>query len=244
MRYLITFSYDGSKYQGYQKQPSMNTIQDEIEKVLFKLAHEKCVSIHASGRTDAGVHAFNQKAHFDLDENINLDKLKHSINSMLPNDIYVKKVELVKDEFHARFYVKRKEYIYKINIGEYNPIEKNYVYQLNRSLNINNIKEALLYLKGTHDFKSFTKSNNEKEDYIRTIFKADMMLENNQIIFSFIGTGFLRYQIRNMVGTLLEIGLEVRKPKDIKEILEAKDRRCAGKIAPSCGLYLKDVYYE
>ena len=122
MRYLITFSYDGSKYQGYQKQPSMNTIQDEIEKVLFKLAHEKCVSIHASGRTDAGVHAFNQKAHFDLDENINLDKLKHSINSMLPSDIYVKKVELVKDEFHARFDVKRKEYIYKINIGEYNPI--------------------------------------------------------------------------------------------------------------------------
>ena len=118
MRYLITFSYDGSVYKWYQKQPKTKTIQGEIEKVLRKINGSKAVKIHASGRTDAGVHAISQKAHFDLKKEIDPDKLKHSMNSLLPGDIYIKDIEVVSDIFHARFNVKAKEYIYKINMDE------------------------------------------------------------------------------------------------------------------------------
>ena len=131
MRYFITFSYDGTNYKGFQKQPGKRTIQNVIEEILFKLNGEHEVSISATGRTDAGVHALNQKAHFDLNRDIEESKLKDSLNKMLPADIYVKSVEKTSDDFHARFCVKAKEYIYKINMGEYNPLKYNYEYQLN-----------------------------------------------------------------------------------------------------------------
>ena len=172
MRYLITFSYDGSKYKGYQKQPNEVTIQGELER--------------ASGRTDAGVHALNQKAHFDLDINITSEKLKIALNSLLPGDIYVKEVEEVDSDFHARFNVKEKEYIYKINVGEYNPLEKDYIYQCNKELDIDKMKEAIKYFEGTHDFKSFTKNNDEKDDYVRTIIKTGITIENDIITISFL----------------------------------------------------------
>lgn len=246
MRYLITFSYDGSKYKGYQKQPYERTIQGEVEKVLQKLNHNQSVSIHASGRTDAGVHAINQKAHFDLEQDVTLDRLKHSMNCLLPKDIYVKKIEKVKPDFHARFCVRAKEYVYQLNMGEYNPIEKDYVCQWNKKLDIIEMERAMKFLEGTHDFRSFTKTD-EKEDYVRTIVSTNLICDTkdiNQISLIFVGTGFLRYQVRNMVGTLVEIGEGKRKSREILEILEAKDRRKAGITAPACGLYLKDVYYN
>lgn len=246
MRYLITFSYDGSKYKGYQKQLNERTIQDEVEKVLSQINNDK-VSISASGRTDAGVHALNQKAHFDLKKDIDEERLKYSINSMLPDDIYVKKVEKVADDFHARFDVTAKEYVYKINMGEYNPIQKDYVLQYNKKLDIIEIERALKYLEGRHDFRAFTKVDEEKESYVRTIINATITrnLKNvNEIEISFLGDGFLRYMVRNMVGTLIEIGSGNRKCEDIVYILSSKDRKNAGKIAPACGLYLKDVIYR
>jgi len=246
MRYLMVFSYDGSKYYGYQKQPKKKTIQGEIEKVLKKINSEQKVDIHASGRTDAGVHALNQRAHFDMETKMTPDKLKHSINSLLPTDIYVKEIKEVEDDFHARFNVKAKEYIYKINMGEYDPIEKDYIYQYNKKLDVVEMERALKYLEGTHDFKSFTKADEEKEDFVRTIVQTTFIrdLKNvNKISISFLGTGFLRYMVRNMVGTLIEIGEGKYKSEDIIRILEAKDRRKAGITAPPEGLYLRDVYY-
>lgn len=246
MRYLMTFSYDGSKYQGYQKQPNGKTVQEEIEKALFKIASNKIITIHASGRTDAGVHAINQKAHFDLDHKIEIDRLKHSLNSMVPNDIYIKKIEMVENDFHARFDVTSKEYIYKLNMGEYNPIEKDYVFQCCEKLNTNEMMRGLKYLEGTHDFRSFTKVEEEK-DFERTIIRTNLLIDSknkNLITFVFVGTGFLRYQVRNMVGTLIEIGKGKKKSTDIINILEAKDRRKAGITAPSSGLYLNNVDYS
>lgn len=245
MRYLITFAYDGSKYSGYQKQPDVRTVQDELEKALTEM-NKKEVNISASGRTDAGVHAINQKAHFDLKIKITPDKLKLALNSLIPNDIYVKNVEEVDKEFHARFNVRAKEYIYKINMGEYNPIEKDYVFQYCKKLDIVEIERALKYLEGTHDFKSFTKADDEREDYVRNIIQTNLLrdIKNvNQIVISFVGTGFMRYQVRNMVGLLIEIGEGKRKSEEVLDILEAKDRRKAGITAPPEGLYLKDVYY-
>ncbi len=246
MRYFITFAYDGSKYKGYQKQPKQKTVQGEIEKALKKINSEEKVDIHASGRTDAGVHAYNQKAHFDLNTDIAPEKLKDGLNSLIPDDIYIRTVETVDDDFHARYNVKAKEYIYKINMDEYDPIERNYVYQYNRRLDIVEIERALKYLEGTHDFKSFTKADDEKEDYTRTIIQTNLIrdVKNvNKITISFLGTGFLRYQVRNMIGTLIEIGEGKRKSEDIIEILKQKDRTQAGKTAAPEGLYLKDVLY-
>lgn len=243
MRYLITFSYDGSKYKGYQKQPEVTTIQGELERVLTGINNSE-VLVSASGRTDAGVHALNQTAHFDLDINITSEKLKMALNSLLPNDIYVKKVEEVDEDFHARFNVKEKEYIYKINIGEYNPLEKDYVYQYNKELNIVKMKEAIKYFEGTHDFKSFTKNNDEKDDFVRTIINTKIDIKDNIITISFRGTGFLRYMVRNMVGCLIEIGQLKRESSEVKTILDAKDRTKAGITAHPEGLYLKEVSYK
>ena len=246
MRYLITFSYDGSKFKGYQKQPRLKTVQGEIEKVLKELSGKE-ISISGSGRTDAGVHALNQKAHFDLDMNITCDKLQKALNSLLSDYIYIKKVEEVSDDFHARFNVSAKEYIYKINIGEYSPIEKDYIFQYNKKLDLVEMERALKYLEGTHDFKSFSKADEEKEDFTRTIIQTNLIRnvkDVNRFIISFLGTGFLRYQVRNMVGLLIEIGEGKRKSEDVLDILEAKDRRKAGITAPPEGLYLKDVFYR
>lgn len=241
----MTFTYDGSKFKGYQKQPRSKTVQGEIEKALQKMSGDK-VDIYASGRTDAGVHALNQRAHFDLNMNITVSKLKQALNSLLPDTIYVKNIEEVSEMFHARFNVKAKEYIYKINMGEYDPIEKDYVYQYNKKLDVVAIERALKYIEGTHDFKSFTKADDEKDNYVRTIVQTNLFrdLKNvNKITISFLGTGFMRYMIRNIVGTLIEIGEGRRKSEDIIEILEAKDRRKAGITAKPEGLYLKDVFY-
>lgn len=247
MRYLITFSYDGSKFKGYQKQPRLKTVQSEIEKALKTINSNNAISIHASGRTDALVHALNQKAHFDLDIDITCDKLQKSLNSLISDYIYIKKVEVVKDDFHARFNVRAKEYIYKINMGEYDPIEKDYVYQYNKKLDLVEMERALKYLEGTHDFKSFSKADEEKEDFTRTIVQTNLVRnvkDVNKFYVSFLGTGFLRYQVRNMMGVLIEIGEGKRKSEDILEILEAKDRRKAGITVNPEGLYLKDVFYR
>ena len=244
---MMTFAYDGSKYNGYQKQPNGLTIQNKLEDALTSINNNKSVSVCASGRTDAGVHAYGQKAHFDLNTKISCDNLKRALNSLLPGDIYVKDVIEVDDNFHARFDVKAKEYIYKINMGEYNPIEKDYILQYCKKLDVVEIERALKYIEGTHDFKSFTAGDDVRDDYVRTIIQTNLIrdLRNvNMITISFLGTGFMRYMVRNLVGTLIQIGEGKYKSTDIIDILDAKDRRKAGMCADACGLYLKDVFYR
>ena len=246
MRYFITFSYDGSDFSGYQKQPKKRTVQGELESVLKKINGDKEVSVVASGRTDAGVHAINQKAHFDLHSSIEKDKLLHSINSMLPSDVYVKQIEEVSENFHARFDATGKEYIYQINMGEYNPLERKYVYQYNNKLDVVEIQRAMKYLEGTHSFKAFTKVDEEKEDYVRTLSQTNLirdLKDVNKITLVFVGTGFLRYMVRNMVGTLIEIGEGKRRSEEIIDILKSEDRKEAGKTANPEGLHLKNVFY-
>lgn len=245
-RYLITFSYDGSNFNGYQRQPEIRTVQGEIEKALKFINNKTDVEIQASGRTDAKVHAVNQKAHFDLAISINDQKLRTALNSCLPKDIYVKTIERVDSNFHARYMVKAKEYIYKINLGEYNPLERNYVFQYNKRLDLSEIERALKYLEGEHDFSTFSCKEELKENNVRTILQTNLIRDTknlNNITLSFLGTGFLKYQVRNMVGTLIEVGEGKRKSEDIIELLNKKDRRKAGKTANPEGLYLQNVIY-
>ena len=242
-RYLIEFSYDGSSFWGYQKQKEGRTVQQELEQKLTLINNGETVLVSASGRTDAGVHAFGQCAHFDLQINITLDKLKMALNSLLDGDIYVRNVKEVDSDFHARFLVKKKEYIYKINLGEYNPLERNYVYQYNKNLDVDSMKKAIKYFEGEHSFESFTKANVETDDFVRTIISAEIEEIDNKLIIHFIGTGFLRYMVRNIVGFLIEVGEGKRKPEEVMDILEKKDRREAGKTDEPQGLYLNKVFY-
>ena len=159
MRYLMTFSYDGSKFHGYQIQNGLRTVQEEIEIELTRLNGMKPVKLISSGRTDALVHAYNQKGHFDLIKEMKPDKVRKSLNRLLKGDIYIKMVEIVNDDFSARHDVKEKTYEYKINVGEYNPIEMNYVYQYCKSLNVDKMKEGAEFLIGEHDFSSFVKKD-------------------------------------------------------------------------------------
>lgn len=243
MRYLMTFSYDGSKFHGYQVQSGLRTIQAEIEHELTRINGMKKVKLIASGRTDALVHAYNQKGHFDLNKELKPEKVRNSLNRLLKGDIYIKSIINVNDDFSARHDVKEKTYEYKINVGEYNPIEANYIYQYNKKLNVKKMKEASKYLLGEHNFSSFVKKDSLKEDNVRNIFKIEINEKENIIYFEITGNGFMRYMVRNIVGTLITVGEEKIEPIKVKEILEKCDRIYATKTAPACGLYLKEVEY-
>ena len=243
MRYLITFSYDGTNFNGYQKQDGLRTVQEEIENALKCINGGKNTVITSSGRTDKGVHALCQKAHCDILVEITPYKLKRAMNSNLPDDIHVIKTDVVDKEFHARYMVKEKEYKYFLNMGEFNPMERNYVYQYGKSLDVERMKEAIQYFLGTHDFESFTPTKDKRENYVRTINYVNIEEVDNKIIFTFRGTGFIKYQIRNMVGYLIRVGEGKKKGSDIPMILEKKDRRLASITAHPEGLYLTDVRY-
>ena len=242
MRFKIDFSYDGSCFNGYQKQPGKRTVQSEIETLLSSI-DESNVKLVAAGRTDKGVNALHQIAHFDFHKEITAYKLKGALNGRLKGDIYINDVELVDDSFHARFNVKSKVYEYYISTNTYNPILRNNIYQYSKSLNINKMIEASKYLLGTNDYTSFVASDEVREDKVRTIY--DILIEEKDgiITFTFKGDGFLKYQIRNMVGLLIDVGKEKIEPEIVKDILLKKDRKLVGKIAPAEGLTLIKINY-
>ena len=243
MRFLIHFSYDGSSYHGFQNQKGYNTIQGKLEEALSVVNNGKKTTITATGRTDKGVHALNQYGHANLDVKITEKKLKRALNSNLPDDIYVIDTKIVDDNFHARYQVKYKEYQYIINIGEYNPLERNYVFQYNHDLNVLAMQKAIKYFIGEHDFRAFVTENKDRENCVRIINEANVTRDNNKIYFNFKGNGFMRYQVRNMVGLLIKVGEEKIYPEDVGKILLSKDRTKSGKTAPAEGLYLVNVTY-
>jgi len=242
MRYLITFSYDGTNFHGFESQPNYRTIEDEMNKVLSYI-NNKDTKIVASGRTDKGVHAINQTGHVDIDVDITEYKLKRAMNSLLPEDIHVNSTKIVDKNFHARYMVKEKVYEYKLNMGEYNPIYRNYIYQFNRKLDVNLMKKAITSFIGEHNFKSFTPSKDKRENYIREIKDCYISVNNDIVTFTFIGNGFIKYQIRNMVGLLIQIGLGKKDKDCISKILENKDRSQGFRTAHPEGLYLVSVKY-
>ncbi len=241
-RYLIDFSYSGANFSGYQKQPGKRTVQDEIEKVLSSI-NNNSVKLTSSGRTDALVNAIHQKAHFDLDKEIGAYKLNGALNSYLPDDIYVNSVTKVDNLFHARYMVKSKTYEYLINTGDYNPLLRTHVYQYCKPLNIRKMKKAVKYFIGKHDFTTFVSAEDKKQDKVREIYDASVDEKEGIIKITFKGSGFLKYQVRNMVGTLIKIGEEKVLPDIILSLLEKKDRKCAFLCAPAQGLTLTDVKY-
>lgn len=243
MRYLIKFSYDGSCFSGLERQKDKKTVQGEIEKQLTKLNKTK-VDIHASGRTDKGVHAKMQYAHFDLDKDIKEYNLKKYLNNSLNKEIYIESIQKKDNNFHARYNVKTKTYSYYINAGTFNPCKHKYEYQYCKPLDIEKMKRSAKILLGEHDFRSFCTGEKNKANCIRTIYDINITEKQNIIKITIKGNGFLRKMIRNIVALLIEIGANKKEEAYLDQILKQKSRLGNLKCAPPEGLYLEEVTYN
>ena len=243
MRFLIKFSYDGSRFCGFQAQKNQRSIEEKMNEALTKVNNGKKTCITATGRTDKGVHALAQYGHADINVEINERQLKRALNSFLPEDIHVINTTEVDDDFHARYDAKGKTYKYIMNLGEYNPMERNYVFQYNYDIDVDAMRKAIRYFEGEHDYRAFVTENKERENCVRQIFYTNIDEEDDKLIIEFQGNGFLRYQVRNMVGYLIKVGEGKATPESVVDVLESLDRTKSGKTAPAVGLYLVDVEF-
>lgn len=239
MRYLVKICYDGSAFYGSQRQNDKVTVMGSFDKCLSKVFDEKIKCVGCS-RTDRGVHANEFYFHFDSSKVKDVLVIRNGLNKLLPSSIYIDDVLVVRNEFHARYSVKKKEYVYLINLGKYNPCMVNYVFQYNKGFDLIKLRKAIKLLSGTHNFKSFT--SGKYDDYVRNI-DISFVVKNNILIIKFVSSGFLRYMIRNIVGLLLDLNEGKVNLNDITDIFELKNRSSIGKPAFPGGLYLNRVIY-
>ena len=241
----LIVEYDGGAYCGWQRQINGLSIQQIIEECIGRMTGEE-VRVIGSGRTDAGVHALRQVAHFRTASRLGERNLLMGINSLLPADIAIREICEVDPSFHARFDAVSKVYLYRIcNRPVRSALERNYAWFVWKPLDLARIGGALPVFKGTHDFSSFCSTHSESPDRIRTILNIAAERDASGMIYiSVEADGFLRYMVRTIVGTLVDVGRGKRSAEEVAAILAAKDRRRAGLTAPPQGLYLKDVKYQ
>lgn len=241
-RVMLTVAYDGTAYHGWQVQPNGVTIEGELNSVLKELTGEEIQVIGAS-RTDAGVHGLCNIAVFDTESNIPGEKFSYALNQRLPEDIKVVDSCEVAEDFHPRHVSSKKTYEYKIYNAKFpDPTKRLYSHFTYISLNVEKMQQAAAYLVGEHDFKSFCAPAAVVETTVRTLYKAEVIQDEEYIRIRVQGNGFLYNMVRIIAGTLMEVGSGKRQPEDIKTILEAKDRNAAGPTAPARGLML--INYE
>ncbi len=228
---------------GWQKQPSKLNIQGEIERAIEIITGEQ-VDLTASGRTDAGVHAIAQVANFKTNSTLPIEKFAIAINSKLKKSIIIQKAEEVEERFHSRYNCKQKTYRYIINNTEQgSAIYRNLEYYVPVKLNVGEMKKAIRYFEGEHDFKGFKASGTSNKSSVRTIYKTDIIEDGERIKIELTGNGFLYNMVRIISGTLVDVGLGKIKPEEISKIIESKDRTKAGKTLPPYALYLVEVQY-
>ena len=246
MRYKITVEYDGTNLVGWQKQREGPSVQEYLEKAIEGFSHQK-TEVFCAGRTDAGVHALAQVAHFDLDMDAPEYKIRESINAWLRDlaaPVSVINAEKVNDDFHARFSAMGRGYIYRVlNRRAPSPLRQNRVWCVSFDLNVDAMREGAKFLLGHHDFSAFRGSGCQAKSPIKTLDKLEIYRNGEEIIFEVEARSFLYHQVRNMVGTLILVGRGKIAPAEIKNILESKDRTKAGISAPAPGLYLNKVWY-
>ena len=240
----LTIEYDGKDFNGWQKQPTKLNIQGTIEQAIKQITGEE-VQLNASGRTDAGVHAFGQVANFKTNSQIPIEKFAIAINSKLKRSIVIKKAEEVEERFHSRLNCKKKTYRYVINNSqEGTAIYRNLETHIPQKLDVEKMKEAVKYFEGEHDFKAFKASGTSSKSSVRTIYKAEVYKEGDRIFIELTGNGFLYNMVRIIAGTLVDVGIGKIKPDEILRIIEEKKRKTAGKTLPPNGLYLLNVIYD
>lgn len=239
----LIIEYDGKKFGGWQKQPNKLNIQGEIEKAIGEITGEE-IELNASGRTDAGVHSLGQTANFKTNSTIDIAKIPVAINSKLKQSIRIISAEEVDERFHSRYSCIGKKYRYVINNSKYgSAIYRDLEYHMPVKLNVEDMKKAIKYFEGEHDFKGFKASGTSSKSSVRTIYKANVKEEGKRIIIELEGNGFLYNMVRIISGTIVDVGLGKIKPEDIPEIIKSQDRTRAGKTLPPQGLYLVEVYY-
>lgn len=241
----MVLQYEGTRYQGWQKQESTdNTIQGKLEVLLSKMAGTT-VEVQGSGRTDAGVHAFGQVANFKIDTDKTPKEIFDYINEYLPEDIAVVELKEVHERFHSRLNAKGKKYRYRVlNTNIPHVFDRRYVYQVTEKLNIDAMKQAAAKMCGEHDFQAFTSAKKGKKSTVRRIDYITIENVDDEIQFTFVGNGFLYHMVRIIMGTLLCVGKGEMDAERIPEILKSMDRQQAGPLVPAKGLSLMEVFYE
>ena len=243
--YKITVAYDGTKYNGWQKQGNTkNTIQEKIENILERMTGHR-VEIHGSGRTDKGVHAKGQMASFKIDTDFHDKELLEYLNRYLPEDISVLDICQVEERFHARLSAKRKTYVYRIwNSKVHNAFEHRFLYTVEDALDIEKMQKTAMNFLGEHDFLGFSSVKKTKKSTVRCVLRSQIEKHGDEIKFIVTADGFLYNMVRIMAGTILEAGLSKREPNSVFEVFETKDRSLAGDTLPGKGLTLLSVEYN
>ena len=247
----VTLSFDGTDFSGWQRQSNAITIQGELESALSRITNSM-VTLHGAGRTDAGVHAIAMVASFATESSIALPKFQNGLNSILPFSIRITNMEDVPPDFHARFSALAKTYLYNIDTSSIqSPFVRLFSVHIPQYLSIDDMEQCLQVITGTHDFASFEASGSRDKSIttgrgsVRTLSAAKITKTGTDTYqFEFTGDGFLRHMIRNIVGTVLNVGKERTSRDEFKKILMAKDRSSAGATAPAHGLFLKKIYYN
>ena len=243
MKILGICSYKGTNYYGWQKQVGFISVQSKIEEVLSQI-YDTPISITGSGRTDAGVHAYKQYFHFVTEKDKDLKQLAYAMNKMLPEDIHILSLEKVADDFHARYNARRKIYEYDILLKNKEVFNYDLAYLYPMDLDIDLLKEALKLFKGEHNYQDFTSKEEDEGNFVRTIYSIEVNKENDRVKIRFEGNGFMRYQIRNMVGSAIAVANKKENISFIKYHLQSnKNREIIAYKAPAVGLYLVDVIY-
>lgn len=244
--YKLLISYDGTNYCGWQVQPNAATIQETIQEALSKILREK-ITIIGSGRTDSGVHAMGQVAHFHTEKEFSIKTLNYALNGILPKDIRIITMSEVDCHFHAQYSALGKIYHYHLWIDPIvNPMKRHFVHHVKGPFDLSKLKEATKQFIGKKDFTAFANSANEgsaSKDPVRTITRIDVIEQEGGIRLEFEGDGFLYKMVRNIVGTLLEVAAGRHQVDDIVEMFTSKDRRLSGKSAPAKALFLMRVFY-
>ena len=240
----LLIAYDGTHYQGWQRQKDGPTIQGVIEEVLTRIT-QQAVSLVGAGRTDAGVHAWGQVASFKTNSEMTIVKIEAALHALLPKDILIRQIREAEPAFHARFSSRAKIYDYFFcNHSRITPFSHRYVWFLREPVDISLIKSGLFLLTGEKDFSSFQSQGSEVSHPVRTLYQAVLLpLPWGGFKLRFKADGFLRHMVRNMVGTLIRVGLRRISIEELEEIVHSKDRSRAGEMAPAHGLFLRKVLY-
>ena len=243
MKVLGVCSYKGTNYYGWQKQVGFVSVQSKIEECLSKI-YDTQINIQGSGRTDAGVHALKQYFHYASDKEKDLKQLTYALNKMLPDDIKILSLTQVDDDFHARYNATKKIYEYRILLTNKDPLSYDLAYIYPMALDIELFKKALQKFEGTHNYQDFTSKEEDEANFVRTIYSIEVIKENDLIRIIFNGNGFMRYQIRNMIGAAISVASK-KESLDFVEyhLKETKIREVIAYKAPASGLYLVDVIY-
>lgn len=243
-RFRLKIEYDGTSYHGWQKQKNAKTVQETIEKALIPLNKGKRVVVHGSGRTDSGVHALAQIAHFDLSTGLESDTIKNAINARTPRDIVIHNCDKVDPDFHARFAARKRYYMYKIHQGN-TAIKRNYVWPVDHFLELDLLEKCAKMVKGDHDFEGFCRSSDEADHKKCRIYKSTWKIHKKTLIYKICGNRFLHSMVRMLTGTMIEVARGRYKLEDFSNILENKNisKRVDPFTAPAKGLYLEKVEY-